>query len=103
LDINALAKGVGLFGSALGALKQAIDLLPDSSKKADAEAALQQAEREFKLAEAETANRLGYEICRKHFPPEVMLSDDDMVWVCPECGNKKDKTPRARVVPVRRR
>lgn len=100
MDIDALAKGIGVFGSALAALKQAVDLLPDSSTKEDAAAALRKAEREFKLAEAEVADKLGYEICRKHFPPEIMLSEDDMVWVCPECGNTKDNTPRVRVVPL---
>lgn len=98
MDIDALAKGVGLFSSAFAALKQAIDLLPDGSKKADAAAALERAEQEFKLAEAEVASKLGYEVCRKHFPPEIMLSEDDMVWECPECGNKKDKWPAVSVV-----
>jgi hypothetical protein len=94
-----LAKGVGLFSSALSALKQAIDLLPDSSKKADAASALERAEREFKIAEAEAANKLGYEVCRKHFPPEIMLSEDDTLWVCLKYGNKKDTGPAWGVIP----
>jgi hypothetical protein len=100
MDIDAVAKGVGLFGSAVVALKQAIELLPDSSKKAEAAAALERAEREFKLAEAETARNLGYEVCRKHFPPEIMLSEDDMVWKCPKCENMKDLRPKS--IPMRR-
>jgi hypothetical protein len=99
MDIDALAKGVGVFSSALSALKQTIDLLPDSSKKADAAAALERAEREFKIAEAEAANKLGYEVCRNHFPPEIMLSEDDMLWVCPKCSNKKDIGPAWGVIP----
>lgn len=102
MDIDALAKGVGLFSSALAALKQAIDLLPDSSKKVDAAAALERAEREFKIAEAEVARKLGYEVCRKHFPPEIMLSEDDKVWECPKCKNRKDNTPRVVVGTIRR-
>jgi hypothetical protein len=93
MDIDALAKGVALFGSALSALKQAKDLLPDSPQKAEATTALEQAERQLKIAEAETASALDYELCRKHFPPEIMLSEDDRIWTCPECGNKKDHTP----------
>lgn len=93
MDIDALAKGVALFGSALSALKQAKDLLPDSPQKAEAAAALERAEREFKIAEAETATKLGYEICRKHFPPEIMLEEKEFIWVCPKCGNKVDATP----------
>jgi hypothetical protein len=93
MDVDSVAKGVGLFSAALTAVKQAIDLLPDSSKKADAEAALAKAEREFKIAEAQAAKKLGYEICCKHFPPEIMLSEDDDNWECPQCGNKRDTTP----------
>jgi len=102
MDIDALAKGVSLFSSALTALKQAIDLLPDSSKKVDATAALERAEREFKLAEAEVAKKLGYEVCRKHFPPEIMLSENDEDWECPKCGNRKDARARSFSVPPRR-
>jgi hypothetical protein len=98
MEIDALAKGVGLFSSALTALKQALDLLPDSSKKADAVEALERAERAFKIAEAEVASKLKYEICRSHFPPVIMLSKDDMIWVCPECNNMKDNTPAFGVV-----
>jgi len=93
MEIDALAKGVGLFSSALNAIKQALALLPDSSKKADAAAALERAEREFKIAEAEVASKLKYEICRNHFPPEIMLSKDDLIWSCPACKNTKNNTP----------
>jgi len=93
MDIDALAKGLGLFATALSALRQAISLLPDDSKKAEAQAALDRAEQQFKLAQAQAANKLQYEICRNHFPPEIMLSKDDMNWVCPHCGNKKDTGP----------
>jgi hypothetical protein len=97
VDIKALTEGMGLFSSALTALKQVIDLLPDGSQKAEAAAALERAEREFRIAESETAKRLDYELCRKHWPPEIMLSESEEyeLWVCPKCGNKRDKTPRA--------
>jgi len=98
MEIDALAKGVGLFSSALTALKQAVDLLPHNSKKEEAATALERAEREFKIAEAEVAKKLNYEICRNHFPPVIMLSKDDMIWECPECKNTKDNTPAFGVV-----
>jgi hypothetical protein len=91
MEIDTLSKGIGLFSAALSALKQAINLLPDSSHKVDAEAAYERAFRELKIAEAEVADKLKYEICRAHFPPEVMLSKDDKTWICPSCDNKKDK------------
>ena len=94
----------GLFSSALAALKQAKDLLPDGSKKAEAEAALERAEREFQLAEAETARQLGYQLCKKHFPPEIMLSEDEHLWECPQCCNTKKIGPAGEIIhlPERR-
>lgn len=91
MDMDALAKGVGLFTSALAALKQGIALLPDGHKKAEAADALERAEREFKIAEAEAAGKLGYEICRNHFPPGIMVSKDERNWQCPQCGNTMDR------------
>ena len=91
MEIDTLSKGIGLFSAALSALKLAINLLPDNSHKADAEAAYERAYRELKIAEAEIANKLKYEICRAHFPPEIMLSKDDKIWICSSCDNKKDK------------
>jgi hypothetical protein len=98
MDIDKLSKGVGLFSAALAALKQAISLLPDNAHKSDIEAAYEQAYRELKIVEAETADKLKYEICRAHFPPEIMLSKDDKIWVCPVCNNKKDKRVYAKSV-----
>jgi hypothetical protein len=89
MDIDSLAKGIGLISSALTTLKQMANVLPNNSKKADVIANLEKAEREFKNAEAETATGLGYEICRQHFPPVIMLSKDDEIWECPECHNIK--------------
>ncbi len=93
MDIDSLAKGVGIFGSAITAFRQALDLLPNNSKKEEAAEALERAERQFKTAEATIASKLDYEICRDHFPPVIMLSRDDMNWRCPECNNTKDTGP----------
>lgn len=94
MDIEALAKGVGIFSSALSALRQALDILPhDSPQKADVAAALERAEKEFRLAEAKAASELNYEICHNCYPPVIMRSKDEFKWECPECKNIKD-TPR---------
>lgn len=90
MDLDAMAKGVGLFSGALAALKQAMDMLPDNFKKAEMAATLERAEREFKLAEANMAKKLDYQMCRKHFPPEVMLTADETNWECPKCGNTRN-------------
>jgi hypothetical protein len=93
MDIESLQKGIVLFNTALATLGRVAAHLPDTPDKEEAQAALKQAEREFKTAEAEAAAGLGYELCRNHFPPEVMLSPDDEIWKCPECGNTKETRP----------
>jgi len=88
MDTTGLVAGITIFSSALSALKQAIDLLPDGAKKEAAKEAAERAEREFKVAEAAAAQNMGYLICKNHFPPGVMLSADDVHWKCSDCGNE---------------
>jgi hypothetical protein len=92
MDIDALTKGMALINTTLTTLKSIIAALPDNAKKTSAQAGLEQAEREFKIAEATAAKGLGYEICRNHFPPETMLSPDGGIWECPNCHSKRDTT-----------
>ena len=97
LDIETIKNTISAFGAALTVLKQAKDMLPESSQKQDVNTAIESVERQLKIAESQTAHALGYELCRKHFPPEIMLSEDDKIWNCPICKNKKDKRKIARV------
>jgi len=89
MDISALKEGLSLIASAIGLLKQAKDLLPDSPTKTEAAETLEHAERQLKLAEVQTMQSLGYELCRNHPIPEIMLSKDDANWDCPKCENHK--------------
>ena len=91
MDIEALREGLSLIGMAIVSLKQAKDLLPDSPKKDDATEALQQAERQLKIAEAQAAKGLGYQLCQCTFPPQIMLfTGDEDHFRCPECGHEID-------------
>jgi hypothetical protein len=90
MDIGALTQGITLLGSAVDTIKKVIDTLPDNPRKEEAEVALEKAEDKFKTAQARIADELGYELCRQHFPPEVMLSADNKYWTCPECGNDRE-------------
>ena len=92
MDIDALAQGIALLGSAADTLKKIIGMLPDNREKVEAEADLIRAERELQTAQAQIADELGYELCRNHFPPAIMLSADDEIWECSECDNRKDKS-----------
>ena len=89
IDLNALKESLVSMATALNMLKQIKDSLPKGLNREEATKALEQAERQLKLAEAQTMQSLGYEICRNHELPEIMLSKDDLNWECPKCKNKK--------------
>ena len=90
IDPNSLMLGLSAIKEVIGILKLARDLLPDNSDaKQSVTANLEQAERQLLLAEASTMQSLGYELCRNHPIPQIMLSMDDKNWTCPTCGNKK--------------
>ena len=59
--------------SALGFMKDARELIPESAEKDSATQALENAEKAAVIAEAEIAQALGYELCRCEFPPTPML------------------------------
>lgn len=91
MDIESIKQGLAAIGMALTTLKQAKDLLPENTKKQEISNAIADAERQLKIAESQTAQALGYVLCKDHFPPEIMLSKDDRIWKCPKCGNEKSK------------
>ena len=76
------------FGAVTSAIKQVIDLLPNGKKKDEIEQALKNAERQLKIAEAQSAQAMHYKLCQNHFPPEIMLTADGKNWKCPACGNE---------------
>jgi hypothetical protein len=55
-------------------VKDTKDLLPKDEKAAAIMAALATAESSARMAEAEVAKALGYELCRCQFPPTPMLT-----------------------------
>jgi len=93
-DYESLKQALGTLATMLGILKQARDLLPDGPKKLEINSAIENAEKQLKIAESQTAQGMGYELCKNHFPPEIMLSKDNKIWKCPTCGNEIDKTSK---------
>ncbi len=89
MDIEALKGAFSLLGSAIGLAKKAKELLPDGAEKKSVEQSLVEAERQSKLAEAQIAQALGYELCRCTFPPQPMLSlgyrEQIEYYQCPKC------------------
>jgi hypothetical protein len=93
----ALKSGIDLFKSAIGLAKDVQNALPASRETETVGKALAEAEKAAAVAEAQMAQALGYELCKKHFPPKVMVEVGHYherqsgkrvsVFGCPACGN----------------
>jgi hypothetical protein len=96
--ISAMKTTFDALRSAIGSVKETKDLLPKDEKSATIAAALDAAEASSKIAEAEVAKALGFELCNCEFPPTAMLTvgffdrpvakrnPGDPVHECPKCG-----------------
>jgi hypothetical protein len=101
-----------MFRSAIGLYR---DVRPGTENPEQAKAitaALDKAEAAAKLAEAEIAKALGYELCKCEFPPTAMLTighrterrtgDSTPIFEFPKCGyNTAGARPYTRVAPPR--
>jgi hypothetical protein len=81
MDLAEIATGLGIvktgfdaIRTALGAVKDAQDALPAGEKKEAAARALDGAETQIRLGEAQIAKALGYPLCQCRFPPTPMLA-----------------------------
>ncbi len=80
MDIASLAEGLALAKSGFDTLRTALGLAADVQRALPAGGGkdaigelLAQAQRQLQLAEAQIAVGLGYELCRRHFPPAPMI------------------------------
>jgi hypothetical protein len=81
MDISEIAAGIGIVKTGFDAIRTALGLvrdvqgaLPAGDKKDAAARALDEAETQIRLGEAEIAKALGYPLCRCAFPPTPMLA-----------------------------
>src|SRR5262249_37747988 len=101
VDPVALASGIStlkdafdLLRGAIGVVKDTKDLLPKDEKTPTITAALTTAESSVRVAEAEIAKALGYQLCKCEFPPTPMLTVGRIenatmsgpVFECSKCG-----------------
>jgi hypothetical protein len=94
--IPAVKTAFDTLRAAIGLVKDTKDLLPKDEKAVAITAALATAESSAKVAEAEVAKALGYELCKCTFPPTIMLTVGEHngrnelgvgpVYECPRCG-----------------
>jgi hypothetical protein len=98
--------GLSLFSEAIGLAKKTQELLPESKDKEAVEKSLNEANKAAKLAEAQIAQALGYNLCKCTFPPQVMLSNGYKEtnyahveeFICPLC-KKSSIPPKAPPLP----
>lgn len=83
---------------ALGLVKAAKDLLPNSPDKAASEVALNNAEKAVELAETQIAEQLGYSLCLCSFPPGIALLQPDGAHRCQKCGRDTDEDYKTTMV-----
>jgi hypothetical protein len=81
MDLTEIAAGIGIAKAGFDAIKTALGLvkdvqgtLPPGEKKEAAARALEEAEKQIRLGEAQIAKALGYPLCRCTFPPTPMLA-----------------------------
>ena len=97
--MESVKLGLSLFSEAIGLAKKTHDLLPESDDKEAIGKSLEQADKASKLAEAQIAQALGYELCKCTFPPQIMVSNGYKLdshmhkeeYICPAC--KKSSIP----------
>lgn len=76
VDLQQITEGAGIVKTIFETLRQGIAFWRDARNKGDTETeakALDDLENQTRLAEAQIAQLLGYELCRCEFPPIPML------------------------------
>lgn len=74
------------------ALKELITLIPGGRGK-EAQDELSKVETALGIKAAEAASTLGFRLCRREFPPHIMVQNESGQWICPVCGVQADEGP----------
>lgn len=85
--LQALSTAFTLYEKASKVLREWTGKLPDTPTKEAATKDLKQAEEAMEIAKVQVAESLGYFLCRKHFPPGIMLKIREGVFSCQKCGD----------------
>ena len=105
--MESVKLGLSLFSEAIGLVRKTQDLLPESDDKEAIEKSLKEADKAAKLAEAQIAQALGYNLCKCTFPPQIMVSKGYKLtnythkeeFICPVC-NKSSIPPEDPPLPT---
>jgi len=105
MDITSIFAGIGALRNAVELVKTGKELLPKPQQEAVTRS-LEEAERQARLAEAELAKGLGYQLCRCTFPPQIMLAVDTPFGRedrCPACRSMTEFNKPLSAMPDRQR
>ena len=86
MNIQAIKEGLTILGNAISQLKLLKDKLPSGKKRDEAERLLKEAEERMKEAEVRIAHELGFPVCKRCWPPEIMIHNDEGKFICRNCG-----------------
>ena len=86
MNIQAIKEGLTITGNVIDILKSAKKKLPAGKKKKEVEGLLLDAEEKIKEAEARIAHELGFPICKRCWPPSIMVHNDEGEFICRGCG-----------------
>lgn len=94
MDVINFSSLVETAKNAVELIKQSISLLPKGKERDRAGAAVEAAEKKVGELEADAAVKLGYPICRSHWPPVIMLETEKRnLFRCPMCKKETDTSP----------
>ena len=99
MNIKALNEGLAATEKVIGLLKSATDTLPAGKTKDEAKRLLADAEQKIKEAGARMGPELGFHLCKRCWPPEIMTANADGELICRHCeqsapeGGLLDVTP----------
>ena len=93
IDAHQIKEWAEATGSVITSVKAAIGLLPAGPKKEEAQRHLERAEFDFKRAQAESARQLGFELCPRCWPPEIILIAANDKKICRGCGKTPPESP----------
>ncbi len=85
MNIQAIKEGLTIAESVIGILNSVKDTLPSGKKRDEAERLLVDAEQKMKEAEARLAPELGFPICKRCWPPEIMTLNNEGEFICRHC------------------
>ncbi len=89
--LTLLSAGFKTLKEVVTAIKAIKELLPEN-KKNEVSMGIDGVEANLKIAEAQIAQALGYQLCQCEFPPVIMLnvenSGRNKIFQCPKCNKK---------------